>query len=325
MPVFVRPGNTRANTEGDAVLNGNEGAAVKSAALQVRYDIIDGRGNAEVDAVLNTNIEGAAMKSAAWRARYDIIEGLKRWPVWSSLAWHDIRIRYIRTMLGPLWITVSMAVFVFAMGFVFSRILNTEIHEYVPFFTAGFLVWGLISGILNEASNTFSLASTIILSVSAPYSMHVYRAVLRQLIIFGHNALVFIGVVMLIGVPVTPATLLFFPALALLCVTLAWMNLVVALVGVRFRDLQPIITSVLQLVFFLTPLMWDRGLLSGKAHPLWVDANPFYHLVDIVRAPLLGKAPSLLTVVSVLAMAIVGWYLTYLLYVRFRRRVPYWL
>jgi len=58
---------------------------------------------------------------------------------------------------------------------------------------------------------------------------------------------------------------------------------------------------------------------------LWVDANPFYHLVDIVRAPLLGKAPSLLTVVSVLAMAIVGWYLTYLLYVRFRRRVPYWL
>jgi len=325
MPVFVRPGNTRANTEGDAVLNGNEGAAVKSAALQVRYDIIDGRGNAEVDAVLNTNIEGAAMKSAAWRARYDIIEGLKRWPVWSSLAWHDIRIRYIRTMLGPLWITVSMAVFVFAMGFVFSRILNTEIHEYVPFFTAGFLVWGLISGILNEASNTFSLASTIILSVSAPYSMHVYRAVLRQLIIFGHNALVFIGVVMVFGVPVTPATLLFFPALALLCVVLAWMNLVVALVGVRFRDLQPIITAVLQLLFFVTPLMWDRGLLADKAHPLWVDANPFYHLVDIVRAPLLGKVPSLITVASVLVIAVAGWYLAYILYVRFRRRVPYWL
>ena len=283
------------------------------------------RGAIDVDAVLNANIESATMKSAAWRARNDLIEGLKRWPVWSSLAWHDIRIRYIRTMLGPLWITVSMAVFVFALGFVFSRIFNTDIHEYVPFLTAGYLVWGLISGILLESSTTFALAAPIIMSVSAPYSMHVYRAVLRQLIIFGHNALVFIGVVMLIGVPVTPATLLFFPALALLCVVLAWMNLVVALVGVRFRDLQPIITSVLQLVFFLTPLMWDRGLLSGKAHPLWVDANPFYHLVDIVRAPLLGKVPSLLTVVSVLAMAIVGWYLTYLLYVRFRRRVPYWL
>src|SRR5262245_1672947 len=283
------------------------------------------RGAIDVDAVLNANIEGATMKSAAWRARNDLIEGLKRWPVWSSLAWHDIRIRYIRTMLGPLWITVSMAVFVFAMGFVFSRIFNTDIHEYVPFLTAGYLVWGFISGILLESSTTFALAAPIILSVSAPYSMHVYRAVLRHLIIFGHNALVFVAVIIIAGVPITWATLLFIPALALLCITLAWMNLVVAMVGVRFRDLQPIIASVLQLVFFLTPLIWDRHLLVGKADELLVDGNPFYHLVEIVRAPLLGKVPSLLTIVVVLAMTIIGWYLTYRLFVRFRRRIPYWL
>jgi len=264
-------------------------------------------------------------RSHAWRASNDIIDGLRRWPVWASLAYHDIRIRYVRTLLGPLWITVSMAVFVFAMGLVFSTIFNTDYHTYLPLLTASLLIWGLISGILIEAGSTFSAVQFIILSVSAPYSMHVYRAVLRQLIIFGHNALVFIAVILMAGVPVTWATLLFFPGLILLCVTLAWMNLLVAMVGARFRDLQPIIVSVLQLVFFLTPLIWDRHLLEGKAHDLVVDGNPFYHLVEVVRAPLLGKVPPKLSIVSVLAMAILGWLATYLLLVRFRRRIPYWL
>jgi len=280
-----------------------------------------------VDAAVNANtpVVSNAVRSHAWRARHDIIDGLQRWPVWASLAWHDIRIRYVRTMLGPLWITVSMAVFVFAMGLVFSTIFNSDFHEYLPFLTAGLLVWGLISGILLEAGSTFSVVQFIILSVSAPYSMHIYRAVLRQVIIFGHNALVFIAVILIAGVPVTWATLLFFPALLLLCITLAWINLVVAMVGARFRDLQPIIGSLLQLVFFLTPLIWDRHLLAGKAHDLLIDGNPFYHLVEVVRAPLLGKMPPRLTIVAVVAMAVVGWFVTFLLFARFRRRIPYWL
>jgi lipopolysaccharide transport system permease protein len=281
----------------------------------------------DVDVVLNTHAGMAPSpeKSAARRARRDIIDGLKSWPVWSALAWHDIRVRYIRTMLGPLWITVSMAAFVFALGLLYSSIFNTDFHNYLPFLTAGLLVWGLVSGILLEAATTFSTAQMIILSVSAPYSLHIYRAVLRQVIIFGHNMLVFIGVMLVVGVPITPATLLFFPALILVCITLAWVNLLVALVGTRFRDLQPIISSVLQLIFFMTPLIWDRGLITGKAHHLLVDANPFYHLIEIVRAPLLGKMPSLLTVAAVIAMAVGGWYVTYLLFARFRRRIPYWL
>lgn len=280
-----------------------------------------------MDAVLTTNPKAAPSPeiTAAWRARRDIVDGFMQWPVWAALAWQDIRTRYIRTMLGPLWITVSMAVSVLAMGFVFSAVFNTDFHTYLPFLTAGLLIWGLISGILLEASTTFASAQLIILSVSAPYSMHIYRSVLRQMIIFGHNVLVFVGVVLIAGVPVTPATLLVFPALVLVCITMAWANLVVALVGTRYRDLQPIIASVLQLLFFLTPLIWDRGQIAGKAHPLWVDANPFYHLIEIMRAPMLGKAPSLLTIVAVLAMASAGWYVTYLLFARFRRRVPYWL
>jgi ABC-type polysaccharide/polyol phosphate export permease len=137
--------------------------------------------------------------------------------------------------------------------------------------------------------------------------------------------IVFIGVVLLVGVPVTPATLLFVPGLILVCITMAWLNLLIAMAGCRFRDLQPIISSMLQLVFFMTPLIWDRGIIGGKVHFLWIDANPFYHLIEIMRAPLLGKAPPLLSIACVVAMAVVGWFMTYLLFTRFRRRIPYWL
>jgi len=280
-----------------------------------------------VDAILDANATTATTVelTAAQRAHRDIVDGLNLWPVWGALAWHDTRIRYVRTLLGPLWITVSMAVSVFALGFVFSKIFNTDLTTYLPFLTAGLLIWGFISGVLLEAAATFPSAQLIILSVSAPYSMHAYRGVLRQIIIFGHNVLVYLGVVLFVGVSVTPATLLFFPALILVCIVMAWVTLMVALIGTRFRDLQPIITTILQLFFFITPLIWDRDQLAERAHPIWVDINPFYHLVEIMRAPMLGKVPSLLTVAVVVAIAIGGWIATYAMFARFRRRIPYWL
>jgi ABC-type polysaccharide/polyol phosphate export permease len=280
-----------------------------------------------VDAVLDANTEVVlpTRKSHALRARRDIIDGLKLYPVWGALAWHDIRIRYIRTMLGPLWITVSMGVTVLALGFVFSGVFKTELREYLPFLTAGLLIWGFISGVLTESALTFAHAITIIMSISAPYSMHIYRAVLKQFIIFGHNMLVFLVVALLAGVPMTWATLLFVPAILLVCIVLTWMNLLAALIGCRFRDLQPIVASLLQLVFFLTPLIWDRNVLPAGSNHLWIDANPFFQMIEIARAPLLGKVPPLFTVVYMVAMAVVGWSLTYLMFARFRRRIPYWL
>jgi ABC-type polysaccharide/polyol phosphate export permease len=280
-----------------------------------------------VDAILDANATTATTVelTAAQRAHRDIVDGFNLWPVWGALAWHDTRIRYVRTLLGPLWITVSMAVSVFALGFVFSKIFNTDLTTYLPFLTAGLLIWGFISGVLLEAAATFPSAQLIILSVSAPYSMHAYRGVLRQIIIFGHNVLVYLGVVLCVGVSVPPATLLFFPALILVCIVMAWVTLMVALIGTRFRDLQPIITTILQLFFFITPLIWDRDQLAGRAHPIWVDINPFYHLVEIMRAPMLGKVPSLLTIAAVVAIAVGGWIATYAMFARFRRRIPYWL
>ena len=88
--------------------------------------------------------------------------------------------------------------------------------------------------------------------------------------------------------------------------------------------IQQVITTVLQVAMFVTPIFWSADQLGGRARAL-VDFNLLYHLVDVVRAPLLGHAPSTLTYFSVLAAALLGWSLTFVVFSRFRRRIPYWI
>jgi ABC-type polysaccharide/polyol phosphate export permease len=57
----------------------------------------------------------------------------------------------------------------------------------------------------------------------------------------------------------------------------------------------------------------------------FVELNPLYHLIDIVRAPLLSTVPSATTWLCTVGLAVIGWSVTLVLFARFRRRVAFWL
>ena len=258
------------------------------------------------------------------RATRDIREGFLSWRVWTELALFDNDQRYRRTVLGPLWITVNMAAFVVGMALVYSAIFKTDFATYLPYLTAGMIVWQFMVGLAGDAPTIFVQANQIINSMVMPLSVHVLRVILRHLIVLAHNLVVFTALVVLMDVPVTWHTSLVIPGLLLLVVTSVWVTLILATAGARYRDLQPIITNVLQLMFFLTPLIWHRDVLSG-GKLLWVDYNPLYHLIEIVRAPLLGQAPTLSSYVLVVALNVVGIVAGFLFFRRFRHRIVYWL
>jgi ABC-type polysaccharide/polyol phosphate export permease len=92
---------------------------------------------------------------------------------------------------------------------------------------------------------------------------------------------------------------------------------------VRFRDIPQIVASLLQVAFFLTPILWQPTMLSGR-RVVVVDYNPFYHFVELIRGPLLGHDPSRLSWLVVAAITVVGWAMTLMLYSRYRSRIPYW-
>jgi ABC-type polysaccharide/polyol phosphate export permease len=92
----------------------------------------------------------------------------------------------------------------------------------------------------------------------------------------------------------------------------------------RFRDVQPLVGNVVQVAMFVTPILWPPDSLEGSNRLIFVDLNPFHHVIEIVRTPLLGKIPSVESYGAVALITLAGWLLTYLFFHRFRHRIAYW-
>lgn len=254
----------------------------------------------------------------------DLWRGLTLWRLWAMFGWIDIRQRYRRALIGPFWITISMAVMVTTLGVIYSSLFHIDIRNFIPFLTTGFCAWFVIQASISEATLTFIQAEAVIKNTSLPLSLHVYRLVWRNAIVFAHNVVIMLGIYFFFDLNPGWSLLTLVPGFALLMVNLAAFSIVLGMICVRFRDAPPMITSLLQIVFFATPILYDPAQLSPRLMPL-VDWNPFYHLVLAVRGPLLGRGIPLETLVTLLAMAIVSWLAAFGIFRRFRSRIAYWL
>ena len=264
------------------------------------------------------------MTGSVWRrAADDFAQGAARHWLWSALAWNDVRHRYSGSVLGSLWITANIALLTLCLTFVFAAPLGASQARYAPYVAIGLVLWYLIQSTLAEASSTFVGSAETIRHSPLPLSIQVLRGVWRNLLIFAHNALIVPLVMIGFGIVPGPSLLLALAGLALLAVNLVSATLLLGLLGARFRDVQPIMVSLLQLLFFATPILWFPAALSGGRS--WIAAaNPIHAFIDIVRAPLLGGAPASTSWPVAIAATLAGLVLAAAAFVRFRHRVAYW-
>lgn len=255
----------------------------------------------------------------------DIFAALKGYELAGILGMQDIRQRYRRSSLGPFWITISMGVLIGALGLVFGNLFAAPMKEFLPFLTIGLILWMLITTTLNEGCTGFTAAEAMIKQISLPLFTHMLRVLWRNLIIFVHNIVIFPLVLLIFWVPLKATALLAIVGLALLLLNLSWMSLILGVFCTRFRDVPQIISNLLQVFFYLTPIIWMPQLLPKRASILLLNANPFFHLIEIVRAPLLGTFPSALNWQVSILLALAGWGITLIFYGRFRSRIAYWL
>jgi ABC-type polysaccharide/polyol phosphate export permease len=243
--------------------------------------------------------------TAAYIISTEILAGFRAWPVWMVMSWDDIRQRYRRSVLGPFWITLSMGVFILILGIIYSRLFHTPLEHYMPYLTVGYIVWGFISSTTSEACNVFYESAGIIKQIKLPFSIYVMRVIWRNFIVFLHTIVIFIPVAIYFKVAPTPMTLLALPGLLLILLNQVWVTIVLGIFSTRYRDMLPIIVTVIQLMMFATPIMWMVG--SAENLQLIADANPAYRLIEIVREPALGFAPRALSWVIAISMTVVGW------------------
>ena len=256
----------------------------------------------------------------------DLREAFARSELWLNLAWKDIRARYRRTVIGPFWTVLSTGTLVGALGFVNATIWKMEISEYLPFFCAGYISWLLFLTILNESGSGIIAEQATIKAMRIPYSVFVFRVITRNLIVFLHNMLIFILVAVIFRLTLTPSMLLLPVGLALAIINYAWISLLLGVVCTRFRDVIQLIANLSTILFFITPIFWHADQLDSTpiAKFILVDANFSYHLVDVIRAPLLGKPIELASILYLSASAVFGLALTWMFLRHFYNRIAYW-
>jgi lipopolysaccharide transport system permease protein len=244
--------------------------------------------------------------------------------LWTALAVNDIAGRYRGSILGPLWITLAQAAFVAGIAIVYGDLMHVAVEKYVPWMATGVVMWTLISGMILESADAFTAGAVIIRQTSIPLPLFVWRVVARNLLNFAHQLVVILVVAVwfhyLLKIQLPQFLLGFF----LVLLNITWMSFAAAVIAARFRDVQQIIVTALQLIFFISPVIWIPNEMSGMRGGL-LRANPVYHMLEVTRTPLIGQHADWHSFLVLAIMGLVGWLLTFLLYGAVRRRIVHYL
>ena len=256
------------------------------------------------------------------RALSDLGRGFRSWRLAWALARLDLRNRYRGSVIGPFWMTLSTALMLVGLGFLYSRLFGISLRNYLPHLAVSLVTWNVLAGLVTEACTSLTSAEGIIRQMPLPFTVHALRCVFRNVLTAAHNLPLLALVLLALGSWPGPEALLAIPGLILLGINAFAAALLLGMVCARFRDVAPIVGNIMQLAFFLTPILWKPELLGPSA--VYLPLNPFYVLLELVRGPLVEGGGSLLVWVAALAYTGVMLGVSFAFFVRFRSRVAFW-
>ncbi len=273
--------------------------------------------------ILQTTQPGDLHRVSPLKAAIDDVNGgITRWQLWFTLGWHDIQQRYRRSVVGPFWLTISMGAMVAGLAYLYVGFFGLPLDRYLPFVATGMIVFNMISSVVTEGSVVFISSSRTILQTKVPLSIYVYQMLWRNLLILAHNMCIYLILLPFFEFDLGWPTLLAIPGLLLVLIAGFWVGIIIGTLSARFRDVPPIIASIMQVAFFLTPVFWTPAALKGRE--VFLDWNPFYYLLEIVRMPLLGQVPSAMMWIVVIGMNVASGAIALVFFARYRARIAYW-
>ncbi len=273
-----------------------------------------------------TDLNLQADMTIATRNRWamaDVAGGLRLWRLAWALGWLDIRLRYRGSMLGPFWLTISTGVMIAALGGLYSTLFKLDLREYLPFLALSQVLWGFLAAIVSEACSVFTEAEGVIRSMRMPFFVFSLRTLIRNVIALAHNIVVIVVVFVIFGMWPDFSSLMALPGLLLWAIDALALTLILGAFCARFRDIQPIVNSVMQIAFFVTPVIWKPTQLGANSIAN-LAFNPFFDLLEIVRGPILGTEVAATTWIGALGYSAVVWAISWSFFVRTRGRVTFW-
>lgn len=250
---------------------------------------------------------------------------LGQWHLWMHLGWQDLLRQYRRSFLGPAWIAINTAIFTAAFGWIGAQLFNQDVKSYIPYFCLGNVFFGFLTSVFNEGCKTYIDSAAFLKQSSYPKFIFVLRVVWRNLLLLAHQIPLILIVLWIGGLLGQSLWLLWLGGMLL---TVASAVMAVALLGAistRFRDIPMVVGSILQIAFFITPVIWRPTQLSAGHSSAFIALNPLAAWLELLRAPLMGQAPQITAWVTASIAFVVLTLLCIAVYLAVRRRINYWL
>jgi ABC-type polysaccharide/polyol phosphate export permease len=254
----------------------------------------------------------------------DLIDGVRLAPLWLTLGWEQTAARFRRTVLGPFWLTANLLSMAFALSFIFGGLLgNGNWRSNFAQIISGILCWSITGAYLGDASNTFISAGDLMNTMRLPLTFHVLLMMYKNIINFLAQLIALWIVLFLLKLGSIPDVSLLF-GLPIVIINGVFLSMIIAMPATRFRDINQTITVSVQILFFLTPVFWAPAQMQGK-RSIILSLNPFAHLLELIRQPLLGNTPSLIHWEWGIGLMFVLGATAVTMLTLYRKRIVFWL
>lgn len=256
----------------------------------------------------------------------DLFAGIYAWRKWYLLGTKSIRSRYARSKLGQFWPSLSYLITVLSLGLVYAYLWHAPVKRFLPFLSISHVFWTLISTSVVEGCRVFIDSESIIKTEYHPRSMFVLGLLAGNLTYFFHNVVVLIPLLMIFPERLAWVAILAIPGFFLVLTCCYAMAMFVGFFCARYRDLPNVVASFMQILFFVTPVVWESDRLSNPwAKLVLTELNPFAALLAIVRDPLIGTVPTVTEYAVVILWTVFVYAGCLVIFNRGSRRLAYWL
>ncbi len=238
-----------------------------------------------------------------------------------ELGWYDFITRFRQSYFGPLWATFQLALWIAALALILHGAFGENFGEYVIYVGIGLYMWEYLASALTEGPTHFTSQADLIKNVPVDLSYITIRKISFLLFRSAFQLPVPIALVLYYGEVSNPVLLLLLAPIPILLACFTYACLVVfGILGAQFRDIPFLMPAVVRFFFFTTPIIWrgDAGIRKVIS-----DYNPFSYFLELVRAPIEGRAPSSFTWIVVCAVSFGGLLLAVWVQTAFRNRLIY--
>ena len=210
-----------------------------------------------------------------------------------SLVNKDLQMKYRRSKLGVAWAVLMPLGLSIIIGGVYSIIFNSNPKEFIPLIFSGLNPWLFVSGTADAGTMAFIGAEGYLKQTNTNAQIFPLRAALLNFVNLLYALIAFLAIYLFLQpAKFGAAMLMTIPGLAIMFLFTLGIANIAASVNLSIRDYQPMQSLVFQGLFYATPIIFPASMLAERGFSIVYEINPFYYILEVVKAPIQGNVVS---------------------------------